>query len=464
MLWIDRQSDQPMYRQLYEQLRQQILDGSLPAGTTLQPTRVLAHTLSLSRNTVENAYSQLCAEGYVDAKGGSGFVVQALNTPYPIPSPPMPLLHDQGIDTVFPYNFQYGRLDLADFPLLPWRKAVSQALTQHATECLMAYNDPMGQPALRHALCRYLFASRGVRCTPEQVIVTAGTLSAVSLVCQLLGCGSPIAMENPGYDSVRHTLENHGMAVHPVPVEADGISLDALAKTHAKAVYLTPSHQFPSGAVMPIGKRLELLALAGQQNMYVLEDDYDSEFRYDSDPIPSLQSLDSEGRVIYLGTVSKAFAPGLRLAYLVLPPALLAVWHQRFTRYNCPVPWTEQTALAQLMEDGTWMRHLRRVCRRYEKKRNTLIAAIQKELGDRVQIQGTNAGFHLLVQVPDAVSEAWLLEQAAAQQVKVYPVARYWANPANCTVPTVLLGFSSLTLTEIPEGVARLRKAWFPRA
>ncbi len=461
MLWIDRQSPQPLYRQLYQQLRQQILDGTLPAGCVLSPTRVLAHSLGVSRNTVDTAYSQLCAEGYVDAKGGSGFVVQALGAPYPVPAMPAPIPHEQGVDTVIPYNFQYGRLSLADFPLSSWRKALNRALTQEGSECLMAYNDRMGQPGLRHALCRYLFSSRGVRCTPEQLIITSGTLSAVSLLCQLLGTGSPVAIEDPGYDSIRHVLENHGMAVQPVAVEKDGISLAALAQTEAKGVYLTPSHQFPTGAVMPIGKRLQLLALAQEHGFYVLEDDYDSEFRYDSDPIPSLQSLDSQGSVVYLGTVSKAFAPGLRLAYAVLPPSLLDIWNTRFTRYNCPVPWTEQTALASLMEDGTWQRHLRRACRIYEKKRNTMIDAMKKSFRDRVTIQGTDAGFHLLVQIPTAPSEDWLIDRAAMYHVKVYPVSRYWADPANCPAPMVLLGFSSLTPEEIREGIARLEKAWF---
>lgn len=471
MLVIDKESKITLYEQIYNQLREQIASGTIPEKSILPSTRNLAKTLRVSRNTVENAYSQLFAEGYISSRAGSGYKVEKIEwnlceefnpnngktTDWPAEEK-----HQQPLSNAKGLDFQYGRLRPSDFPHRIFRKLANQVLLSPDLSFLSSYNDRNGELELREEILKYLHDSRGVKCKPEQIILCSGTLSCIGLLSQLLMKNlKSIAMEEPCYDSVRIALMNHGFKIEPVSVNHDGIDIEALGQSGIRAVYVTPSHQFPTGVVMPVTKRLSLIEWAVRNDAYILEDDYDSELRYNSRPIPSLQSLDSRGRVIYMNTFSKSFAPGLRLSFMVLPLSLVKEYQRYFNRYHCSVPWLEQKIMHAFMKEGHWSRHLHKICTLNKKRHDTLISTITDVMGDRVAIHGKNAGLHIILETNNGLTEKEMIESAAALGVHIYPVSCYYADLKNYPNNMVLIGFSSLDEEEIIKGIHLLRDAWF---
>jgi GntR family transcriptional regulator/MocR family aminotransferase len=269
---------------------------------------------------------------------------------------------------------------------------------------------------------KYLHESRGVRCKPAQILLSSGTPSCIGLLSQLLiRHTDEMALEEPCYDTVRSVFQNHGVHTVPIQVEKDGIDLGALYSSSAKAVYVTPSHQFPTGVALPVNKRLGLIEWADRNDTFIIEDDYDSELRYNSRPIPSMQSLDRKGRVIYLNTFSKSFAPGLRLSFIVLPEVLLEEYRSHYSNYNCSVPWLEQIIMHAFMKEGYWDRHLRKINVLNKKRHDVLINTINELMGERVTIHGKNAGLHILLEVNNGLTETELIETAAVTGVRYIP-------------------------------------------
>lgn len=471
MLLLDKNSKIPLYMQIYHYYQEKIVSGNMEAGMQLPSTRALAKNMNVSRNTVESAYQQLYSEGYVSGKQGSGYIVERFETDIKahfkelrkeIKEPLPKQFHEQGISNIKDYNFQYGRLNVSDFPLRTWKKLLNQTLLSDEIGCLTAYNNRTGEEELRIEIQKYLRESRGVKCHPDQIILGSATLACISLICQILMKKiNNLAIEEPTYDSARDVFTNHGFNVILNPVQEDGIDIDFLKKTEAKAVFITPSHQFPTGAVMPINKRLNLIEWAQENDAYIIEDDYDSELRYNSRPLPCIQSLDTTGRVIYINSFSKAFAPGLRMGFVVLPPSLLEIYQAYFSRYNCSVPWLEQKAMYEFMNQGHWTRHLRKVTNKNKRKHDILINTINEIMGEKVKVHGRNAGLHILLEVLNGMKENELIEKAALVGVKVYPVNIYWGNKDNYSYNMVLMGFSGLSEIEIVEGIQLLYKAWF---
>ncbi|MBN7772246.1 PLP-dependent aminotransferase family protein [Clostridium aminobutyricum] len=471
MITVDKERNIPIYLQIYNQIKEQIISGQLEKGSVLLSTRNLARTLQVSRNTVESAYQQLCSEGYVSSKVCSGYIVQKVEVSLyhqfssqrkQSLSEVLKEFHEQGVKPPAKYNFQYGRLNLEDFPLATWRKMINRVLSSEENNCLCAYNDRLGEADLRVEIMKYLYHSRGVSCKPEQIILCSGTLSCLSIICQLfMDQDRKIAVEEPCYDSARILFQNHGFQVSPIELEEDGLDIGKLNHTSSKLIYATPSHQFPTGTVMPINKRLKLIEWAGKNDAYIIEDDYDSELRYNSRPIPSMSSLDNKGRVIYMNTFSKSFAPALRMSFIVLPYSLLEKYKMNWSKYNCNVPWLEQKAMYLFMKEGNWERHLRKICLLNKRKHDALVNSIHQYMKDRVTIHGKNAGLHILLEVNNQMSEKLLIEKAAGVNVKVYPVSNYWANPQNYTDNMVLMGFSGLSEEEIIEGIQLLESVWF---
>lgn len=472
MLVVDKHVDEPLYVQIYHQLRAKIISGELCEGSVLPPIRTLAGTLMVARNTVDNAYQQLCSEGYVVGKVGSGYRVQKIDIQSMIfqdakftgvekvPSTEQPNEHTA--PQTAKYNFQYGRLDTSNFPFRIWHKLINQVFTSHDITKIIAYNDKKGDLALRMQIMNYLSASRGVVCRLEQIILCSGATAALSLTCQLLIHDTKaIAIEDPSFDSARKQFVNHGYNITPIRMESDGIDLGQLSVSGARLVYTTPSHQFPTGIVMPINKRLHLLEWANQTGAYIIEDDYDSELRYNSRPIPSIHSLDQGGRVIYINSFSKALAPGLRMGFIVLPEELLEKYQSNFSNYNCSIPWLEQKTMYQFMEQGHWNRFLNKIVVANKRKHDTLISAIHNQMGKHTIIHGKNAGLHILLEVHNGMSEQELIKSAGEVDVKVYPVSNYWINSQNYSNNMVLIGYSSLSEEEILEGVTRMSSAWF---
>ncbi|WP_270880540.1 MocR-like pyridoxine biosynthesis transcription factor PdxR [Paenibacillus aestuarii] len=463
---IDKTSRVPVYQQLFTYMKKQIESGVISENDRLPSIRQLAAYLLISKNTVEMVYQQLLAEGYIHSKPRSGlFVLPVERLPVPghtavAGAPPTREAQAPDKCTEAWIDFEYGDVELAHFPVKQWKRCLMDALDD-LTNDVYGYGDRQGHAGLRTEIASYLYQSRGVLCGPEQIFLSAGTQQSISLLCQLLPLSPQVAMEEPGYHGVRVVLANHGREVMPIPLEHDGVSVDLLQASKARTIYVTPSHQFPIGTVMSVQKRVQLLQWAANNDGYILEDDYDSEFRYQGQPIPALKAMDTGDRVIYLGTFSKSFLPGARLSYFLLPQSLAHSFRTVMQAYSGSVSPTLQVAVYHFMEKGYFEGHVRKMRRLYQLRHKTLIRAIQEHLGNRVDIIGQKSGIHLLLNVYNR-SSAELIELAARQGVKVYTPKIHWMDPEACPDSYILLGFASLSEEMIREGILRLGASWFP--
>jgi len=464
MFFLDNESSIPLFKQLYDQIRERILLGNLTADTKLPSVRDMAVHLSISRNTVDGAYQELLAEGYIYSKSRSGYFVSTLDQiaapkslehQFFIPGPPPEAAPR------YRYDFHPARLEPASFPVRLWRKFMLECLRE-APSRLTQYGDPQGVPELRSTLQGYLERSRGVVCEPQQVVITAGLQSSLDIVATLLKeKHSTVAIEDPGYTLAGNVFRNHDCCIVPVPVTENGIDVDLLAATNSSAAYVTPSHQLPLGYVMPIANRLRLLEWSEIGERFILEDDYDSELRYIGKPIPSLQGLRPGGNVIYFGTFSKVLSPALRISYMVLPKPLLSSYRNSFQGYFCPVSQLEQRTLAKFIAEGHWERHIRRMRNIYKKKHDAMVTAIQKHFNDRVQLEGQGAGLHLIVKLlGPARKEEELIAKAYEKGVNLFPFSWTCASKVPATT-CLMLGFGGLAPDEIDEGVALLADICF---
>ncbi|MDR3765674.1 MAG: PLP-dependent aminotransferase family protein [Butyricicoccus sp.] len=461
---LDAAAKAPLYEQLYRAIRQDIMDGSLAGGERLPSKRRLAEHLKVSSITVEAAYGQLLAEGYVVSKPRSGYFVQAMER-YPAPVT-LPEAEDMPVeapqtDTVR-YDFQTNTVDTACFPFATWARLLRGELTTRASQ-LLAAAPPQGAPELRQEICRYLAEFRGIRTSPEQVVVGAGSEYLLSLIIQLLGRERVYSIENPGYPKLERIFRANGAPVAPLALDAQGLRVDLLRRSDASVVYLTPSHHFPLGVVMPAARRRDVLQWAiDSQDRYIIEDDYDSEFRYASRPIPAMKELDHADRVIYLNTFAKSLAPSLRIGYMVLPRRLLDAYHSKLGFYASTVPSFEQYTLAQFLHTGSFERHVSRIRNLYKGRRDVLLAALQRStLGPHIRIRGAEAGLHILLTLNGKWSEAQMVLRAYEQGVRVSGLSEYYsAEPASCPESTVILGYAGLPEMELEEAVTALERAW----
>lgn len=485
MIALDFDSPEPLYQQIYRSIRDDITARTIPAGTKLTAIRRLADDLHVARNTVEGAYLQLATEGYVASRPGSGYIVEdldfdSLGTPGSAARRARQRI-EEGVRSsdrfgnepfsrhmTFTYDFTYGDRPSGSFPAQIWRSLTDEALftANNKTAC---YGNGLGEPSLRKQIARRVHVSRGVNCAAEQVVIQPGTQVALDNLLTLFDpAHDAVAMEEPGYDGVSTVLRNRGFRCTPIPVRPlEGKTcdsqafFDALEASGAKLAFCTPSNQFPTGATMPLSSRIKMLEWAKRTGAYIIEDDYCREFRYETRPIPSLQSLDENDRVIYMGTFSKVLSPALRMSYLVLPPDLLARWRQTFANYYCPVPWLSQETLRLFMKEGHWDRYARKTVTEYRKRRNTLMAAIERELGEHVDVLGGHAGLHLLMRTRDERGQNELVEAAKAHDVRVYKTEKYWMGTPHSMGDYVLVGFSSIKTELIDEGIRHLARAWF---
>jgi GntR family transcriptional regulator / MocR family aminotransferase len=472
----------PLYRQLYNRLRMAILSGQLKAGAQLPSTRTLANELGISRNTVLFAYEQLLAEGYVNGKIGSGTTVadvlpetllatsndlptllqqQTLpsqlsqrginltNTPFI----PKPLLTDEGIQQ---RAFRVGMPALDAFPHEIWAQLIAKR-AKHSLSELLNYRQPAGYYPLREAIASYLVVTRGVRCTAEQVILVAGSQGGIDLAARvLLDPGNAVWMEEPGYLGARGALEGAGANLFPVPVDTEG--LDVVAGVahcpQARLAYVTPSHQFPLGVTMSLSRRLALLEWANQNNAWLLEDDYDSEYRFSGQPLSAMQGLDQGNRTVYIGTFSKVLFPALRLGYVVVAPdmveAFIAV--HRLTKLHLSA--FEQAVLADFITEGHFTRHIRRMRILYAKRRAILIKTLKDTL--ELEISAPDTGMHLILWLPPGMDDKLASQQAAIHGIDALPISLFSINEYRAGL---MLGYAAVNEQEIYEGVQRLAKA-----
>ena len=458
---LNKESGRSLYEQLYEGIRRDILSGTLPAHQRLPSKRALAQHLEVSIITVQNAYEQLAAEGYIYSQEKRGYYVSSVERPLqaaarqPAPLPPEPEQKTYFLDLVT------NSIDRAYFPFTVWARLMRETLLERDKALLQAapYN---GAEELRRAISDYLRQFRGMNVDSGQIIVGAGTEFLYSLLIQLLGREKCYAVEDPGYSKIAEIYRSHQVDLRRVGLDEKGLSTRLLRRQEADIVHLSPSHHYPTGIVMPIGRRQELLHWAEEQEgRWILEDDYDSEFRFVGRPIPTLFSIDEAQRVIYLNTFSKTIAPSIRISYMILPPRLMEVYREKLGFYACTVSGFEQYTLAKFMAQGRYEQHLSRMKARYRQKRDTVIAMLRSSpLADRVEIMEQDAGLHFLVRLDTHLPDAALRSRAAEQGVRLALLSDYYSVPETAPQHIVVVNYSGIDLERLPEGLRRLAQAW----
>lgn len=451
-----------LYEQIYEHIRQEIREGKLLAGERLPSTRSLAEYLQVARSTVEYAYDQLLSEGYIESKPYKGYFVCRLEELFQLEEnlrpDTMQLRDKHGNVGKYLYNFSPYEIDMTGFPFGVWKKITKNILTDGNSE-LFSQGEPQGDYDLRLTISRYLHSSRGVNCTPEQIIIGAGNDYLLMLLEKILGRHVRIAMENPTYKRAWQIFQSFAYNIVTVDMDESGMKVSALEKADVSAAYVMPSHQFPTGTVMPIGRRRELLKWADRgEERYLIEDDYDSEFRYRGKPIPSLQASDEHGKVIYLGTFSKAIAPAIRVSYMVLPETLLKKYRKNCYFYSCTVSRIDQRILNEFIRDGYFERHLNKMRKIYRNKHDILLESL-KPFEEQFEISGEHAGLHLLLTAKKNTAEEDYIRAAIEKKVKVYGLSDSMVAKSTGKA-TILLGFGGLKEDEIIKGVNLLKEAW----
>jgi GntR family transcriptional regulator / MocR family aminotransferase len=469
---------EPLFRQIYQGVRRAILSGALPKGACIPSTRDLADQLGVSRTIVVLAYDQLTAEGFVAGRSGSGTFVSVDLASRSRPSAEAAKFRlsrfgvtaeQAGPEVDFPgrktdksirYDFAYGRSDIDVFPFEAWRRTLIRNARKAPVRDL-DYGPASGSLALREAICVHLRRSRGVVCDHSQVIIVNGSQQGLDLIGRvLIERGDAVAIEDPQYQGTRETLRAAGARLRPIPVDRDGLN-PAMLPRSARMVFVTPSHQFPTGGILPLARRLALLQWASGTGAVVVEDDYDGEFRYDGQVLESLQGLDGEGRVIYMGTFSRTVFSALRIGYLIVPKPLVRAFAAAKWLSDRHTATLEQQTLADFIAGGMYERHLRNIRRRNTTRRKVLLDAIHNHLSDRVEVTGDGAGAHVVLWPRWRCSEEAIVSKAASAGVRVYGISRYFLrtpSPAG-----LLLGYARLEEHAIKEGVRRLA-AIFPSA
>ncbi len=466
---LNNQDTSPLYEQIYLHLKQEILTGRLKKGERLPSTRSLSSHLQVSRNTIDMAYSQLLSEGYVDSYPQKGYFVNDINNLYlseqSQTNTTTSIYKSQGSSRHYVssesnshllYNFDPNAIDSSHFPVNIWQKLMKHVFDQEASCFLLG--DNQGDYTFRLAIKHYLEQSRGVNCDIDQMIIGAGADYLIQLLSQLLQPTDIIAMEDPSYTQANHIFKSMHLNSVAIPVDAQGMNVDQLRKTPANIAYVTPSHQFPLGSVMSIKRRLALLQWAKEAvNRYIIEDDHDSEFRYKGRPIPSLQNLDTDQKVIYIGTFSRSIAPSIRVGYMVLPLPLYQLYRESLSHYSSTVSRLDQKILTDFIEQGHFERHLNRMKKLYKGRHDTMLEVLHS-FGNLITVIGENAGLHLVVQINLPVSEQELIDKAKSKGIGLYPLSPYYIKDKLGRNASFLMGFSNMEDSQIKKGLQEFYK------
>jgi GntR family transcriptional regulator / MocR family aminotransferase len=473
---VDRAADAPVFRQIYLQLRSAILSATLRPGTKLPSTRELAAQLGVSRSAVVSAFEQLLAEGYASGRKGAGtYIASDLPGPFePIhgrkkrpASVAKTAAFSHGLGDFLdvttqsderPFNLGRTLVDARTAEL--WRKLSARTLRSLGRHHF-GYTDPRGMLELRKSVCDYLQAARAVRCRPDQIVITAGTQQALDIVIRVMqGPDKEVWIEDPGYSLTRLALVAAGATARPIPVDQYGINVaEGIRRApKARAVFITPSHQFPKGVVLSMARRLELLAWARESGGWIVEDDYASEFRYGGRPLASLQGLDEAERVIYIGTLNKALFPGLRLGYAVVPASLVPAFVAARYLMDRQPPTLSQAVVAAFMEEGHFAAHIRRMRETYRDQRDVLVAAVRRHLGDHLTVDPPDQGMHLVAFTRRGLSDVGIERAARKHGVVVRAMSRLYVEaPARSAL---MLGFSGYPRQIIAPAIVRLAQAF----
>lgn len=462
-----------LYEQIYAYVRDEIRGGKLLAGERLPSTRSLAEKLQVARSTVDYAYEQLLSEGYIEARPYRGYFVCRVEELLGLQE----VLAENAADRKekeegekskdsrkeeTAYDFHPNGIDMSGFPFGVWQRITRNVLS-YDNNGLFALGKPQGDENLRFTISRYLHASRGVNCSPEQIIVGAGNDYLLMLLEKILGPHVRVAMENPSYKRAYRIFRSFAYSIEQIEMDEHGMSVEKLEKSSATVAYVMPSHQYPTGTVMSIGRRMELLNWAAEkEERYLIEDDYDSEFRYRGKPIPSLQASDSMGKVIYIGTFSKSIAPAIRVSYMVLPPKMLELYRKNCFFYSSTVSRIDQRILNEFISEGYFERYLNKVRKIYKEKHDLLLEELKPFLRE-FYLSGENAGLHVLLTSRKNVAERQLVEKAAGEGVKVYPLSDAFLDiegEGKRETNTIILGYGGMTPEEIAAGIEKLKRAW----
>lgn len=465
MIPLDTKSLTPLYQQIEEYLKQEIQEGRLVAGMRLPSSRALSANLLVSRSTIETAYDQLVAEGYIEPVAYKGYYVCEIegiyfqkaeytkqNNPEKTEIKQRRKLHK------YRYDFALNGIAPESFPTHTWKQLAKQVLSD-STEEIFAQGNPYGEDSFREAIAEYLYHARGVKCEKSQILVGAGNDYLLMVLATLFECNKKVAMENPTYLSAWYDLKHTGCSVCTVKSDEMGICIEELEKTGADVVYVMPSHQFPMGTVMPLKRRMELLRWADENQTYIIEDDYDSEFRYKGKPIPALQGFDKNERVIYIGTFSKSIAPSIRISYMALPKKLMRYYQSRYP-FAVTISKVDQKIVELFLRNGHYERHLNRMRRLYKSKHDWILRWVKEEMSEICSCFGEHAGIHLLLRFHNGISEDEAVERAKSAGIRVYGLSEFFVQEKKETEAVVLIGYATLTEEEIKEALQILSRIW----
>ena len=454
MLELNRESKTPIYQQIYDQLKDQIISGALKAHERLPATRTLAQDYHISRNSVLNAYQQLESEGFISSKIGSGFYVEELPESSKQNEKESNIQNVENEEKTYRYDFRYGSIEPNFYQTRVFRKALKEALNDLEEKTIL--NDPEAQGlfSLRQQIVEHLREVRGVDCHPKQIVITGGHRYSLNLLAELFDCQDyDVAIEDPGHADVRQVFEKASYDIHPIPLDESGIRIDRIRKLSHCLVCLTPSHQFPLGMILPIARRFQLLQWAKENDGYIIEDDYDSELRYRERPIPALYSLDSHDRVIYLGSFSKSLSPDLRVSYIVFPSSVSLPAQSFHSGTSLLI----QMTLANYLKSGEYHKRINRMRNSLRKKHNRIIDFFHENYHDRIKIYGIGGGSHFVLEIPTKKKD--LLKIFHEENVGVYPIDDLYFDRNRNRENLIMIGYSGIPLKQLNEYLIHLKTA-----
>ncbi len=453
---LERRGKTSLYESLYHFIKSDILSGKLKSGEKLPSKRGLAQHLKISVITVENAYAQLIAEGYVFALEKSGYFVSRVEEA--VKSVKKPVFSEERTEQKeYFMDFQKNSVFSEIFPFSVWAKTMREIILLHDKK-LLAPVEHNGSRELREAVAFYLYHSRGMTVNPEHIIIGAGTEYLYNLITQLLGRDKIYAVENPGYTKIAKIYGINGISREHISLDAEGLSVSALCKTKSDVVHISPAHHYPTGIVMPIGRRQSLLRWANEKDgRYILEDDYDSEFRFAGKPIETMFGIDGGEKVIYINTFSKTIAPSIRISYMVLPAHLFEKYKKEMDFYSCTVPSFEQYTLAKFIMNGSFEKHINRTKKMYRQRRDCVISAIKESpFTDIVTINEEKAGLHFLMKIKTDVSDSELKRQAEREDIRLAFMSDYLFLPDKKYEHILIINYSGIDLSRLKETLSRL--------
>ena len=452
---LDKRGSLARYDYLYRCIKEDILSGRLKAGEKLPSKRTLATHLNTAVVTVENAYAQLEAEGYLNAREKRGYFVNPVETG-PVRENPAEAREKNREQREWRLDLRGTGSGTEGFPFSVWARLMRRILTERGAELLQA-TPHNGVYPLRQAIARHLYQFRGISAAPEQIVVGAGTEYLYNLIVQLLGRDLLYGVEDPGYSKAARIYGLNGAGCIPLPMDSRGVRPQEVEERGVQILHISPNHQFPTGTVTPILRRQALLRWAEEQRGYIIEDDYDSEFRFTGRPIPAMKSIDAAGRVIYMNTFSRSLAPSLRVSYMVLPPSLMEEYPRRLGFYSCTVPAMEQYTLASFLEEGYFESHVNRMRVFYRNRRDEVLAAIgQSPLSGRCRVLGEEAGLHFLLELETEREDSWLSREMEARGVRLSFLTDYQQRPGAAPLHTLVVNYPGTAPARLAPALALL--------